>query len=296
VSTEEAYKAFDKDSNGLSTSKWSVLSTTTSTIQYKGTEKRILKSWRMRASDDADTIPRQFTIEGSNDGLNWTAIDSTYTASDFTDPTIGLWSDLQDTSANTTAYLYHRADITLNHGDGAATEIAELEFNTILPADYYLVEDGKMYGPDDVAIERTYLAKVVTNSDGEVISIDNFPVAKQNFGDVEVHNDLLVQGDLIHPMACTAMVRFDGSQNPPLEEVNEGRLAVVDVGTGLYEINVPPEIDLDKATWNANSSTGSKQTTILRLSKYQLRVSIRDDAGSFADPTGIVVQIFGGKS
>ena len=145
VTNEESFRAFDKNRNNLSTSKWSVLSTTTSTLQYKQTEKRILKSWRMRASDDADTIPRRFDIEGSNDGNSWTVIDATYNASDFTDPGVGIWSALQTVPENITAYLYLRINTTLNHGDASATEIAELEFNTILPSDYYLIEEAKMF-------------------------------------------------------------------------------------------------------------------------------------------------------
>lgn len=139
-----AYEAFRSYPVGSAGTRWRIATTTTSWLQYKGSEKRILKSWRIRASADLDTVPRRFDIEGSNDGQNWTVIDGTYNAADFTDPGESAWSDIQLTEANTTAYLYHRINITANHGDATNTDIAEMEFNTIAPGDYYLVLDGKM--------------------------------------------------------------------------------------------------------------------------------------------------------
>jgi len=131
-------------STGVTSDLWQVSTSTLSWWQYKQTEKRILKSWRMREVGAADQIPRLFTIEGSNDGLNWVAIDSNYTASSYVGNGADLWGDLQSTSGNTTAYLYHRINITANNG-GANTGISEMEFNTILPSDYYLIGDGVMY-------------------------------------------------------------------------------------------------------------------------------------------------------
>ena len=147
-STNAAWNAFSKigEPYAGSISNWIIDTTTLSWLQYKATEKRILKSWRFRESASTDRLPVRFTIEGSNDGLNWTAIDSSYTASDYTGNGGGLWGDLQDVSANTVAYLYHRINITLNGGAVTYTAIQEMEFNTILPADYYLVEPGVMYG------------------------------------------------------------------------------------------------------------------------------------------------------
>ena len=233
----EAWHAFNKDSNdivNIADAVWRATVITNSQLQLKQDEARILKSWRMR--ETGARTPKRFTIEGSNDGYTWTAIDSTYTSADYVGNGDGLWSDLQLTSANTTAYLYHRINITANNGDATFTSIGELEFNTILPADYYLVEDGKMYDSSDVAIERTYLAKVITNSDGEVISIDNFPVAKQNFGDVEIQNDLVVHGDIENRGIATAWVNFDGTQNPPLILASKNVKAVVDLGVGLFKV------------------------------------------------------------
>jgi hypothetical protein len=298
--TNFAYFAFNKNENDIvgSGSVWSITVTGASQLQYKQNEKRILKSWRLREHSDNTTTPDNFTIEGSDDGYTWTAIDSTYATTDFDTVTNGasLWSPLQDTSANATAYLYHRINITVNNGHVSSTAIAELEFNTILPADYYLAQDGKMYDSTGTPIERTYLAKFKTDSDGNVINetLINYPVAKQNFGDVEVHEDLKVHGNFIHNMACTAMVRFNGAQNPPLEEVNIGGLVVVDIGN-YWDVYVPSSINLDKATWAVSGANDSYQKSISRTDNNILSVVVRQDGGTYSTAE-LCVQIFGGKS
>jgi hypothetical protein len=280
TATFEAYKAFDKDSNQLSTSKWRVASTTTSTLQYKQDEKRILKSWRMRASDDADTIPRQFTIEGSNDGSSWAAIDSTYTASDFTDPGVGLWSALQSASGNTTAYLYHRVNTTLNHGDATNTDITELEFNTILPSDYYLVNKGQMYNSSDAAIERIYLAEVRTGGTGDVTFLRNLPVAKAKADSMELQGTLTVHGEIENRGVATAWALVDETQNPPLVLDSHNIVDVVDGGTVMDYI-VDSSIDLNSAC-----IPNSVEVTIVSKNRFRITSS------------GIArrsVAVFGGK-
>jgi hypothetical protein len=439
-STFEVWKAFNKDDNNLSTSKWRVATTTTSTIQYKQDEKRILKSWRIRASDDADTIPRRFDVEGSDDGFAWTVIDSTYNASDFTDPGVGLWSALQSTSSNITAFLYHRLNITANHGDVTNTDITELEFNTILPSDHYLVEDGKMYahlGPDlvpegdfsqypdgafadgtggwtvdanstttiasneitihrdaageadlqrnealvadteyqieidargdsdsqiivvftggtpsnitefvttqdiytigfnsnvateitiicrpsttideeliiktlnlksvaasDNSIERVYLAEVITNTDGEVTSFKNFPVAKTKGTDAEYQGNVKVHGEIENRGICTAWVSFDGIQNPPLIRDSFNVADVVSLGVGNYQLIF--DVPMDNLAYSVSVTgtaaarpgsvvTGLDGATPNSLSSIKI-TNILDNANF--DQVQAHVQVFGGK-
>ena len=239
IANHEAHNAFDKNTNDIVDiyQVWATTATAASFLQYKGTEKRVLKSWRLRQPNTVNKTPDNFDIEGSNDGFTWTVIDSTYNTTNFSTVTNGskLWSPLQSTVGNVTAYLYHRINISVNAG-GTETQIAELEFNTILPSDYYLVNEGKMYNSSDVAIERTYLAELMTNDDGEVSWYTNLSVAKQRFNDVEVHNDLTVHGDISNRGVATAWVNFDGTQNPPLIRDSFNVKDVVDLGTGIYRI------------------------------------------------------------
>jgi hypothetical protein len=242
----EAYMAFNKNSNDIvdSTSQWTTLAnTTTGWLQYKLTEARILKSWRFRESATTTTqSPKRFTIEGSNDGFAWTAIDSTYTASDYAGNGTSLWGDIQSTSANTTAYLYHRINVTLNNGSTLLT-IVELEFNTTLPSDYYLVNEGIQYNNAGTAIERTYLAELMTNTDGEVSWFKNLPVAKQRFNSVDVHGDLLVKGEISNQGIATAGVIVDCTVNPPLISGSFNVKDVVDLGAGLQRIYFTDKMD-----------------------------------------------------
>ena len=205
-STFQAWRAFEKvvtastigwlanNANNFSTPLW---------IQYKTTEKRILKSWRVSnssastiAANNQDRTPRLFTVQGSNDGLTWVAVDSSYTSSDYPIPSDLLWGDLQDVSSNTTAYLYHRFYITANHGSTAYTGFGEVELNTVLPSDYYLVDAGVQYNDAGTAIERTYLTEIMTDTDGDVSWFKNLPVGKVRAGGAEFQGDVDIHGEL----------------------------------------------------------------------------------------------------
>lgn len=205
-STFQAWRAFEKvvdtstigwlanNANNFSPPLW---------IQYKTTEKRILKSWRVSnssastiAANNQDRTPRLFTVQGSNDGLTWVAVDSSYTSSDYPIPSDLLWGDLQDVSSNTTAYLYHRFYITANHGSTAYTGFGEIELNTVLPSDYYLVDAGVQYNDAGTAIERTYLTEIMTDTDGDVSWFKNLPVGKVRAGDAEFQGDVAIHGEL----------------------------------------------------------------------------------------------------
>ena len=239
--TRPAYQAFNKLGMPASAFGWVTNSITTGWLQYKGTEKRIAKSYRFMSPDFSSVLatnlgvfPKDFELQGSDDGLNWTAINSQVTYIPTGDGTRGIWEPLIDTSANTTAYLYHRLNVTLNNG-GTALALGELEINTILPSDYYLVNEGIQYNSAGTPIERTYLAELRTNADGDVATYRNLPVAKQRFNEVEVHGDLVVRGDIENRGVATAWVNFNGSQNPPLILEGEGFKDVVDLGVGHYK-------------------------------------------------------------
>ena len=278
-------------------SMWLVASTTTSWLQYKFTEKRVLKSWRIMSTNSAGQAPRRFTIEGSNDGYNWTAIDSTYTSSDYTDNGVRLWGDLQDTSANTTAYLYHRINITANNGDATYTGIRALEFNTILPADYYLVGEGKMYDSSDTEIDRIYLAEVQTDDNGGVSWYENLPVAKLKGEDMELQGDLKVHGEIENRQVATAWVRFDGTQNPPLIYSSYNVKDVVDLGTGAWRVLF--ETPMANKAYTALVSGRIKSTwTNSGDQTYNLTtdgISVNHSENGNADTDRMNVAIFGGK-
>jgi hypothetical protein len=185
---------------------WEAITPGLSSLQYKAVEKRILKSWRM-LEVSVGTGPRRFNIEGSNDDITWTVIDSTYDTTtginyisaildDGSTVTNNIWGDIQDTSANTTPYLYHRINITANQDSVSNTIIGELEFNTVLPSDYYIVTDGVTYNDAGTPISRTYLAKIETGANGEISSYLNYTPAKIRGVDAELQGDVIIHGKL----------------------------------------------------------------------------------------------------
>lgn len=195
-----AWQAFNKDLDDIITvisAIWQVASATLSWLQYKHSEKRILKSWRIRATSLDTRLPRLFTIEGSDDGLNWTAIDSSYTASNYVGNGNSLWGDLQDVSANVTAYLYHRINTTANNGDASFTAMSEMELNTIIAADYYLIDEAKMFNASDVQIDRVYYGECKTDAFGNVISSIDYAPANLRLNGIEVHGDAIFHGDVV---------------------------------------------------------------------------------------------------
>lgn len=272
---------------------WLADTATVSQLQYKGTERRILKSWRFREAGAITQTPERFTIEGSNDGLNWVAIDSTYTAADYTGNGADLWGNLHETATNTVAYLYHRISITANNGHATLTVIQEMEFNTILPADYFLVEPGVMYNSAGTPIERIYLAEVQMNSDNEIIWYENLPIAKGKFGDVEVHGVLKAHGDILNIGVATAWVNFDGTQNPPLIRDSYNVKDVVDMGTGWFRVvfNEPMQRRYAGSVADDSRSIGS----ISGGSSIYAELGIYDASMNAADQDEINVIIFGGK-
>jgi hypothetical protein len=199
---------------------WEANTAGLSSLQYKFPEKRILKSWRLLDVTEAAT-PRRFTIQGSNDGVTWVAIDSSYTLSNYISAvendgstiTNNVWGDLQDASANTTAYFYLRIDISANQFGTGTTIIGELEFNTVIESDYYNVTDGTTYNNAGIPISRTYLAKIETGASGEISSYLNYTPAKIRGVDAELHGNVIIHGEL-------TVAKINSTELPKLASTN----------------------------------------------------------------------------
>ena len=238
--------------------------------------------------------------------MNWTAIDSSYTSADYTGNGVYLWGALQDTTANTTAYLYHRIDITANNGDATYTGFAEIELNTVSAADYFLVGEGVMYSSSDVAQERMYLGELKTDSNGDVIAetLINYPVGEQELTSVKVHEDLTVYGEINSEQACTAWVNFDGTQNPPLIRDSHNVVDVVDEGTGMYAIIFDTPMDDEGYSiafaGGYSPNYADKRASVVDVngihkSKLQISTIYTSTPASPVDFSKVLVNIFGGK-
>jgi len=299
ASSAAAYNAFTTDK--VLTTKWTIENVSPSRLQYKFTEKRVLKSWRIKSTDLENRDPKRFTIEGSNDGFVWTAVDSTYTASDYTGNGVYLWGDIQLTSSNNTAYLYYHIDITAVNGSTSHTSIGKLEFNTILPSDLYDVTAGTLTDyATQAAVVRTYLGSVKTDTNGDITQVINNPVAKVKGNDAEYHGDVKVHGELKNRGVATAWVNYDGTQNPPLINNSYNIKAVVDLSPGRQRLHFETLMDSEEYTvvCSGDASSGAITVAPFRLGETDLNsIEIRsyNSSAQSIDCRSVDVLIFGGK-
>jgi hypothetical protein len=104
-----------------SMSKWLAFANT-ATITCQLTASATVKQYTLTSADDVPgRDPRSWTLQGSNDGVTWTTVD-TRTNIDFV--------DRRQTRAfvipNATPYTRYRLQVTANHG-AAETQLAEFE-------------------------------------------------------------------------------------------------------------------------------------------------------------------------
>ena len=76
-----------------------------------------------RPTTHAGRDPRDWTLQGSNDGTTWTTLDAR-SGEDFSE----RFQTRQFSFANDVAYRHYRLDITANHGDGLI-QLAELQLS-----------------------------------------------------------------------------------------------------------------------------------------------------------------------
>ena len=289
----EAWRAFDSEGDG--SSYWRIQTSTLSSLQYKFVEPRILKSYRLKERLDSSTqLPRRFTVEGSNGESVWTVIDSTYASSDYVGNGVSLWGDIQDTSANTTAYVYYRINITANDAN-TYTTIAELEFNTISPSDRYDVAQGIMYNSAGSAINRTYVGRILTDSDGDVVQVDDVGVAKFKAINGEFHGDVTVHGNLNSKFALTAWAVVDMRASPHILLAGENVHSVADIGSGRTRITWDTPMDTDIYCVNTNGDSLVSIAYVQNMTKNYVDImSYRDELNDYRDVVAYV-QVSGGK-
>ncbi|ACT00431.1 discoidin domain-containing protein [Paenibacillus sp. JDR-2] len=112
-SGEEKEKAFDQNTS----TKW-LITTSTGWIQYKFATgvSQAVKSYTITSANDVPTRdPKNWTLQGSNNGTTWTTLD-TRTNETFAN----RFQTNTYTFTNTTSYSYYRLNITANSG---ATQI-----------------------------------------------------------------------------------------------------------------------------------------------------------------------------
>ena len=116
--TEGAAKAFDKNVG----TKW--LCNTQSWLQYDfgaGVAQTIKRYDITSANDVPGRDPRDWQLQGSNDGSSWTAVDTRTGQGSFPN----RYQTISFTVASPGAYRYYRLNVTANNG-GSGTQLSEL--------------------------------------------------------------------------------------------------------------------------------------------------------------------------
>ena len=119
---EDKTKAFDDTTS----TKW-LTSGSTGWIQYDfaGTTAYAINEYHISSANDAVTYPgrnpKNWTLQGSNNGTSWTTVD-TRTNISFT----ANYQELTFSFTNTTAYQMYRLNITANNG-GTEIQLSEIE-------------------------------------------------------------------------------------------------------------------------------------------------------------------------
>ncbi|MEC0229774.1 discoidin domain-containing protein [Paenibacillus alba] len=117
-SGEEKEKAFD----GSPTTKWLIF-TNAGWIQYHYTSAKVINKYEITSANDVPARdPKNWTLKGSNDGTNWTTLDTRTNEAFANRLQVKAY-----TFANNTAYANYRLDVSANNGD-ANLQIAEIAF------------------------------------------------------------------------------------------------------------------------------------------------------------------------
>lgn len=119
-SNRNAYKAFDEDLNS-DRGCWHSQSGMPQWIQWRNTESKVLiKSYFLqnRSGGAGDYYPVEWTLSGSDDGVDWTELDNVVIQD--SDTASGS-KTLRNLASNNTAYYYHRITVTKAYNNSYAT-------------------------------------------------------------------------------------------------------------------------------------------------------------------------------
>ncbi|MGJ4857071.1 hypothetical protein ACN6KF_003055 [Labrys sp. La1] len=192
VNTFPAWGAFDRDSS----TTWNASSPANEWLSYTFPSARIIvgysvqsgtglvggEQWILRA-------PKAWTFEGSNDGVNWTVLDSQFGQSSWSDGEIRFFR-----FTNTTAYVGYRINITSNNG-AVNVGIAEMAFTEdmatapaipITASSTAGINGGAGFTSDDIgrivailgsnAVYRAFVITAVTSTTVVQAKLDDAPL------------------------------------------------------------------------------------------------------------------------
>jgi hypothetical protein len=132
--SNDSWYAFDKTVNGTSNAWLSVNPSSTGWLQYKFPFAKVVRSYAVTGTSTTSISPKNWTFEGSNDGLNYDILDTQSNIS-FTTLERKIFN-----INNIKPYLYYRINISAGNG-GAYLGVAELEMYDISSKVVYVSSD-----------------------------------------------------------------------------------------------------------------------------------------------------------
>jgi len=109
--------------DGSASSKWLTFASS-GWLQVRLAHPAVVVRYALTAANDApERDPRDWRLQGSNDGTSWTTLD-TRTGQDLGD----RFQTTEYDAANSTAYTYYRLDVTANHS-GGIVQLADLDLS-----------------------------------------------------------------------------------------------------------------------------------------------------------------------
>ncbi|MDH6674239.1 hypothetical protein M2277_004931 [Paenibacillus sp. LBL] len=136
---QDPWKAFDslvnsnwRSKNGEPLPQW---------LSYEFTSPIIISAYKVTIGSTFIYTPKSWTFEGSNDGSNWTVLDTRSNITNWSLSSFQLFN-----FSNTTAYKTYRINLIENNG-GSFTDIYELEMYEIIFDNKFLIlsEDSNYY-------------------------------------------------------------------------------------------------------------------------------------------------------
>lgn len=190
-SSYPAYRAFDKT---IGTYGW--LSTAlTAWIQYEFPSPIAIKRYTLTSDQYPLRAPKNWTFEASNDGVNWTIIDTQTNQTGWGSNSLRSF----DTN-NTTQYKIYRINVTENNGDTTRISIDEIEMFEWVYENKFLIQTSddrkiSLIVPDE---NKDIIPKMTSaNTPSGVVSASS--IASSNyawnaFDDVTTGNGWLANG------------------------------------------------------------------------------------------------------
>lgn len=176
----EAWRAFDRDNSNYFC--WYTYNISYGWLQYKFTEKKQIQKYTVTSRNNGTLplgAPKNWTFEGSNDGVNWDVLDTRINEI--------AWSSNEKREYifnNNQLYLYYRINITSSN-TSKALGIGELEMMEILTKVKCLIQD------------KTNVLKTI--SEGRLVDLGAVEPTEELFNTQGFDDVLLTNGVSIEP-------------------------------------------------------------------------------------------------